>query len=147
MYEHCFKQLPDNVRKQIHPTTIPLIRFSSERSIPEGIIHLETTVGSDPLSRIVIMEFHVVKSNFKYPVKDVELAASIENMTTREIQWEAILGDNKGEEKMVINDRRPDQPIKIGKHLPHHLKNQLVQLLANSQDVLAWMFSPIHQLT
>ena len=32
VYDHYFRQLPDNVKK-IHPTTIPLIKFSSKRFI------------------------------------------------------------------------------------------------------------------
>lgn len=47
---------------------VQLIEFSSERSIHEGIIHLETNVGLDPLSRTVFMEFHVVMSNSRYNV-------------------------------------------------------------------------------
>lgn len=53
------------------------------------------------------------------PGRDVELVTTVENMTTSEIQWEAIPGNNEGEEKVVINEKHPDKPITIGKHLPH----------------------------
>lgn len=65
MYEHYFKQLPDNVRKKIRPATATLSGFSFESSIPEGVIHLETTLGVDPLSRIIIMEFSRHKIEFQ----------------------------------------------------------------------------------
>ena len=50
MYDHCFKQLLDDIRKQIRPSTIPLTGFSFERSTPDGAIHLKTIVGSHLLS-------------------------------------------------------------------------------------------------
>lgn len=65
-----------------------------------------------------------------YLGEDVELAAAVENMTSREIQWEDLPGDNDNEEKVVINENHSDQPIVIEKNLPPQVKNQLVQLLA-----------------
>ncbi|PWA38306.1 TO45-2 [Artemisia annua] len=59
-------------------------------------------------------------------------------MTIMEIKWEALPGDNKNEEIVATNEKHPDQPIVVGKHLSPQVKNQLVQLLANSLDIFAW---------
>nr|GEV35107.1 reverse transcriptase domain-containing protein [Tanacetum cinerariifolium] len=60
--------LPGNIKKLIRPPTIILIGFSSKRSIPRGVIKLETTFGTHLLSRTVIIKFHVVKSHSKYNI-------------------------------------------------------------------------------
>ncbi|GJS19500.1 hypothetical protein Tco_0448132 [Tanacetum coccineum] len=38
--------LTEEVRKTTRPPTTPLIGFSSERSLPKGVLRLETTVGT-----------------------------------------------------------------------------------------------------
>ncbi|GKD66411.1 hypothetical protein Tco_1308519, partial [Tanacetum coccineum] len=58
-----------------------------------------------------------VKSEF--PGMDAELTTVVDNMTVMEIKWEALPGYNENEEKVVINKNHPDQPVIIGKHLPH----------------------------
>ncbi|GJT82367.1 hypothetical protein Tco_1056709 [Tanacetum coccineum] len=46
------------------PTTL----FLSERSYPEGIVDLALLVGSYPLSRTIMLQFHILKSTSKYNV-------------------------------------------------------------------------------
>lgn len=62
----------------------------------------------------------------------------MEDITIKEIKWEALLGDNEDKEKVVINKKYPDLAIFIGEHLQPQAKNQLIQLLANSLDIIAW---------
>ena len=49
-----------------------------------------------------------------YPGEDVELAAVVDNITIREIKWEALPGDSDNEDNVVINEKHLDQPIVDG---------------------------------
>ncbi|PWA34754.1 hypothetical protein CTI12_AA614710 [Artemisia annua] len=95
MYDQCFKQLHGNVRKLTRPATIPLIGLSSEISIPEGYrILFDRTTIQQLWSEVSTIRSHVqfptksgiatIKSN--YPGKDMELAATVDNMTIKEIR-------------------------------------------------------------
>ncbi|GJW06734.1 reverse transcriptase domain-containing protein [Tanacetum coccineum] len=44
----------------------------------------------------------------------------------------------KAEEKVVINDKFPEQTVTIGKQLPEHFKERLRDLLRSNADVFAW---------
>ncbi|GJZ32686.1 hypothetical protein Tco_0578122 [Tanacetum coccineum] len=112
IYEHCFNKLPEHTRSHLRPPTTLLIvvEFPTEAGV--------ATVRSD------------------YPGRDASLAAAIEEGNIREIAWKPIPGDTLKEHKVIINPEYPDQPIKIGSDLSPQVKNQLVQLLANSLDVL-----------
>ncbi|GJW83446.1 reverse transcriptase domain-containing protein [Tanacetum coccineum] len=49
-----------------------------------------------------------------------------------------VLSCAKAEEKVVINDRYPEQTVTIGKQLPEHFKERLRDLLRSNADVFAW---------
>ncbi|PWA47232.1 hypothetical protein CTI12_AA501220 [Artemisia annua] len=68
MYELYFNKLPEYIRPGLRPLTTPLISFSKERSYPEGTITLELIVGTYPLSRTILLQFHIVRSTSKYNV-------------------------------------------------------------------------------
>ncbi|PWA89314.1 hypothetical protein CTI12_AA112520 [Artemisia annua] len=68
MYKSCFNKLPENIRHDLRPPTTPLIGFSGGRSYPEDVISLEFTVKTYPLSKSIMMDFHIVKSTLKYNV-------------------------------------------------------------------------------
>jgi hypothetical protein len=68
MYEHCFNKLPDYIRSSLKPPTPLLISFSGERSYPGGVVTLELTIGTYPLSRIIMLQFHIVKPTSNYNV-------------------------------------------------------------------------------
>ncbi|GKB73593.1 hypothetical protein Tco_0935005 [Tanacetum coccineum] len=73
-----------------------------------------------------------------YPGIDASLTTAIEEGNIREIAWEPITRDTIKEQKVIINPEYPNQPITIMSNLSLHVKNQLVQLLANNLDVFAW---------
>nr|XP_043629940.1 uncharacterized protein LOC122601246 [Erigeron canadensis] len=45
------------------------------------------------------------------------------------------------EEKVIINKKFPDQPVIIGSQLPRRIKEELIHLLKNNLDVIAWQTS------
>ncbi|GJX12441.1 hypothetical protein Tco_0204199 [Tanacetum coccineum] len=49
-----------------------------------------------------------------------------------------ILSCTKAEEKVVINDRYPEQTVTIRKQFPEHFKERLRDLLRSNADVFAW---------
>nr|GEU62030.1 hypothetical protein [Tanacetum cinerariifolium] len=54
--------------------------------------------------------------------------------------------DNDIEEKVIINEKYPDQRVTLEKHLPPPEKNHLVQLLANNPEVFAWTSANITRI-
>ncbi|GJY30387.1 hypothetical protein Tco_0413882 [Tanacetum coccineum] len=56
------------LRSRFRPPTIPLLSFSGERSSPDVVVDLALTVGSHPLLRTIMLQFHIVKSTSKYNV-------------------------------------------------------------------------------
>ncbi|GKA23540.1 reverse transcriptase domain-containing protein [Tanacetum coccineum] len=67
-YVHCFNKLPKHIRSCLRPPTTSLIGFSRERSYHEGVVNLTLRVGSHPLSRTIMLRFHIIKSTSKYNV-------------------------------------------------------------------------------
>ncbi|GKD70341.1 reverse transcriptase domain-containing protein [Tanacetum coccineum] len=66
MYKHCCINLSYQTRSRLRESRIPLVGFSGEVSYPMGVIDLEVTMGECGKTRIVIMEFAVVKSPSPY---------------------------------------------------------------------------------
>ncbi|GJW75038.1 hypothetical protein Tco_0134408 [Tanacetum coccineum] len=66
MYEHCFRSLSYRMRSRLRESRIPLVGFSGEVSYPMGVINLEVTMGECGKTRMVIIEFAVVKSPSPY---------------------------------------------------------------------------------
>ncbi|GJY43153.1 hypothetical protein Tco_0431366 [Tanacetum coccineum] len=60
MYEHCFSRLRPKIKKQLIPTTTPLIGFSGEIIWPIGQIQLLVTIGDEEYSASALMNFVVV---------------------------------------------------------------------------------------
>ncbi|GJZ24186.1 hypothetical protein Tco_0561645 [Tanacetum coccineum] len=89
-----------------------------------------------------VVEFPIVAGTTTvrsdYPGIDASLTTAIEEGNIREIAWEPITRDTIKEQKVIINPEYPNQPITISVDLSLHVKNQLVQLLANNLDVFAW---------
>ncbi|GJS17711.1 reverse transcriptase domain-containing protein [Tanacetum coccineum] len=51
---------------------------------------------------------------------------------------ERVLSCVNAEEKIIVNDKYPDQMVTIGKQLPDHFKKELQNLLKSNADVFAW---------
>ena len=69
------------------------------------------------LVKFPTMEGLIIVKN-DYPRKDTSLVAAVEESNVKEIQWEAIPGNNPKEEKVFINPDFPNQPITIVVNLP-----------------------------
>ncbi|GKE40811.1 hypothetical protein Tco_1464216 [Tanacetum coccineum] len=54
---------------------------------------------------------------------------------------ERILNCVNAEEKIIVNDKYPDQMVTIGKQLPNHFKKELQNLLKSNVDVFAWIYA------
>ncbi|GJV74489.1 reverse transcriptase domain-containing protein [Tanacetum coccineum] len=66
LYEHCFNRLRPKIRKQLIPTTTPLIGFSGEIIWPIGQIQLLVKIGEEEHSASAWMNFMVVRSSSPY---------------------------------------------------------------------------------
>ncbi|GJV66553.1 reverse transcriptase domain-containing protein [Tanacetum coccineum] len=56
---------------------------------------------------------------------------------------ERILSCVNAEEKIIINDKYPDQTVTIGRQLPNHFKKELQNLLKSNANVFAWTHADI----
>ncbi|GJS00908.1 reverse transcriptase domain-containing protein [Tanacetum coccineum] len=54
------------------------------------------------------------------------------------INEERVLSCVNAEEKIIVNDKYPDQTVTIRKQLPEHFKKELQNLLKSNADIFAW---------
>ncbi|GKG06141.1 hypothetical protein Tco_0326227, partial [Tanacetum coccineum] len=54
------------------------------------------------------------------------------------INEERVLSYVNAEEKIMVNDKYPDQMVTIRKQLPEHFKKELQNLLKSNADIFAW---------
>ncbi|GJR74687.1 reverse transcriptase domain-containing protein [Tanacetum coccineum] len=66
LYEHCFSRLRPKIKKQLIPSTTPLIGFSGEIIWPIGQIQLLVTIGDEEHFASAWMNFMVVRSSSPY---------------------------------------------------------------------------------
>nr|GEU62400.1 hypothetical protein [Tanacetum cinerariifolium] len=63
------------------------------------------------------------------------------------INEERILSCVNAEEKIVVNDKYPDQTATIGQPLPEHFEKELQNLLKSNADVFAWTHADMIGIT
>lgn len=54
MYEHCFRQLPQEIQKKLKSTRSSLVGFHEEKLWPIGVIAMEVTLGGDKWKQIKV---------------------------------------------------------------------------------------------
>ncbi|XP_071739802.1 uncharacterized protein [Rutidosis leptorrhynchoides] len=166
MFEHCFLQLPKNIRWQKKATTSPLAGFNSAATWPVGSITLEDVLGTLPFQSAADIEFAIVKTDSRYNVilgrntmqKFGAIAsivhgilkfptpAGVATIWTQEMEPIECMQIFKGNSDIVVHDngyvspnpKYPDQRIQIGAILSTNAKDTLCKLLAASIDVFAW---------
>ncbi|GJT08045.1 hypothetical protein Tco_0842507 [Tanacetum coccineum] len=93
---------------------------------------------------IVVSTIHgAIKFHTKKGIGTVLLADKNDEGTKRarkilSTNEERVLSCVNAEEKIVINDKYPDQTVTIGKQLPKNFKKELQNLLKSNVDVFAW---------
>ncbi|GKC73069.1 reverse transcriptase domain-containing protein [Tanacetum coccineum] len=68
MFEHCFENLPENVRAGLRETRTDLVGFAGEVAKPLGKIDLEVRFGNEGLSRRTSMKFIIIRAPSPYNV-------------------------------------------------------------------------------
>nr|GEW35757.1 reverse transcriptase domain-containing protein [Tanacetum cinerariifolium] len=68
MYEHCFKSFGADFQSRLRKCRTSLVGFSSETYHPSGVIDLRVTMGKAGRSKMVLMEFVIVKYQSPYNV-------------------------------------------------------------------------------
>nr|GEX31210.1 reverse transcriptase domain-containing protein [Tanacetum cinerariifolium] len=68
MYEHCFKSFGADFQSRLRKCRTSLVGFSSETYHPSGVIDLRVTMGKAGRSKMVLMEFVIVKCQSPYNV-------------------------------------------------------------------------------
>ncbi|XP_071740324.1 uncharacterized protein [Rutidosis leptorrhynchoides] len=66
IYEHCFLQMPRDVRDKVKPSLHPVAGFTGETTWPLGRVSINVTLGDDHRFRTVQLTFMVVHSQSKY---------------------------------------------------------------------------------
>ncbi|GKD03261.1 reverse transcriptase domain-containing protein, partial [Tanacetum coccineum] len=139
--------------------TFPLVTKGSNSSVPVvikakifgrevgqaiGEVLLEITIGDAPLSRSETLNFIIVRSNspIQYAVrKDRECVKKIRE--TSPANTEGVLSCTDAEEKIIVNNKYPEQTVTIIKQLREHFKESLHQrLLPSARDRLEgeWVY-------
>ncbi|GJU39370.1 reverse transcriptase domain-containing protein [Tanacetum coccineum] len=167
MYEHCFGNLSYRTRSRLKESRIPPVGFSGEVSYLLRVINLEVTMGECEKTRIVIIEFVVVKSPSPYNAlldptlmqTSSEVAnprvslASVETRSRRPRKEPMKLDDmeerrklNKGKkppkssvkENIVVNDNYPEQLVTIGGGLSTECRHALIHTLRKNVNIFTW---------
>ncbi|GJW53855.1 reverse transcriptase domain-containing protein [Tanacetum coccineum] len=66
----------------------------------------------------------------------IEGVKKVRETSPSNIEW--VLSCINAEEKIIVNNKYPEQTITIGKQLPEHFKERLQNLLRTNVDVFAW---------
>ncbi|GJS33209.1 reverse transcriptase domain-containing protein [Tanacetum coccineum] len=128
---------------------ILLIGFSGEHSSPIGEVPLEITIGNSPNLRTETLNFVVVRAIKFYtprgfgtvfstyePDKVGEGSKRLRETSTEVTK--GVLSCTNAEEKIISNDKYPEQMVIIEKQLPTKFKEKLRDLLRSNVDVFAW---------
>ncbi|GKC99656.1 reverse transcriptase domain-containing protein, partial [Tanacetum coccineum] len=93
---------------------------------------------------IIVSIIHgAIKFHTKKGIRTVLLVGKTDEGTKRVIKIlatneERVLSCVNAEEKIIINDKYPDQTVTIGKQLPEHFKKELQNHLKSNANVFAW---------
>ncbi|XP_071697127.1 uncharacterized protein [Rutidosis leptorrhynchoides] len=130
MFEHCFLQLPESIRRQKKVATSPLVGFNSAATWLIGSITLEVVLGTLPFQSTADIEFSIVKIDSRYNKKKSGGVA------------ECWLGERKvsgsiptWSDSFYLKLLR----IQVGATLSTNAKDTLCKLLAANIDVFAWV--------
>ncbi|XP_071705227.1 uncharacterized protein [Rutidosis leptorrhynchoides] len=167
MFEHCFLQLPESIRRQKKVATSPLVGFNSAATWPVGSITLEFVLGKLPFQSTADIEFSIVKTDSRYNVirgrnamqkfgaitstvhgmLKFPTSAGIATIWTQEMEpVECLQIFTGGADHITVHDdgyvspnpKYPEQMIQIGMTLSDNAKDTLCKLLAENIDVFAW---------
>ncbi|XP_071699285.1 uncharacterized protein [Rutidosis leptorrhynchoides] len=165
MFEHCFMQLPENIKWEKKAATSPLAGFNRTATWSVGSITLEVILGTLPFQSAADIEFSIVKTDSRYNVilgrnsmqKFSATASTVHGMMkfptpagvatirTQEMEPIECMQIFKGTSDIVVHDngyvspnpKHPDQRIQIGATLSTNAKDMLCKLLAPNIDVFA----------
>ncbi|GJY25105.1 hypothetical protein Tco_0399831 [Tanacetum coccineum] len=153
IYEQCFLKLKPSIRSLRLDSNTPLVGFSGEQSWPLGEIPLEVMIGEGLIANHYATNGdRGVHSPWSYKISHAQSIGTIfseynsqkpkeeEDGPTNKYQGnkENVLSCIDIKEKMVINDKYPEQKITIGRQLPTRIKIRLCDLLKRYIDVFAW---------
>ncbi|GJY21093.1 hypothetical protein Tco_0393659 [Tanacetum coccineum] len=130
IYEHYFEKLNPAIKAARVDLKTPLVGFSRERSWSVGEIPKNSDAKDGNCS---------LNDSWSHQVSTAEADEGIKR--TRRIpaiNEERILSCVNAEEKIIVNDKYPDQTVTIGRQLPNHFKKELQNLLKSNADVFAW---------
>ncbi|KAI3798230.1 hypothetical protein L1987_33501 [Smallanthus sonchifolius] len=165
MYEHCFRRLDKGTQSLLKDENSPLVGFSGELAYPIGKITLPFTLREGEKERTIDLTFIVIKAESRYNailerpgIRALRALTSTthgmmkfptsKGIETVKSSSEIIALINKGEggtsrgndkiEEWILNDRFPEQTVKIGKGLLDRWKTRLKEMLMRNMDVFAW---------
>ncbi|KAD3642299.1 hypothetical protein E3N88_31523 [Mikania micrantha] len=155
MYEHCFNQLDEDIRRTLKTSYTPLIGFAGEKVHPLGEITLGVTMGTEKFNRTEELTFLVIRAPSRYNViigrPGISAFGAIVSTAHEMVKFptktgictiyngkETYLTEAADVTKLSINPLFPDQLINIGPTLDTSRRSQLMRLLRNNVDVFAW---------
>ncbi|GJU63979.1 reverse transcriptase domain-containing protein [Tanacetum coccineum] len=133
---------------------IPLVGFSDKHSWPLGEVPLEVTIGEIPYTRTKTLNFVIVRYNSPYNlllkrtsiqkmgivVSTIHAAVKFHTPCGIEAMKD-VLSCTDIEERIVVNNKHPEQTVIIRKQLPTSFKRKLYELLRSNVDMFAWTYA------
>jgi hypothetical protein len=168
MYEHCFLRLNRDTRNLLEEDHSSLVGFTGEVAKRIGKLTLPFIISDCGRFRTIPLTFSVVRAQSKYnairgrpgirALRALTSAAhgamkfpTPEGVATVRSSMEIIASVSMEEgdpgrpkekiEEWILNDKFPEQTIKIGAQLPEKWKTALKELLMRNVGVFAWQHS------
>ncbi|GKB35380.1 hypothetical protein Tco_0880322, partial [Tanacetum coccineum] len=142
IYEHCFMKLKPSIRASKVDSKVPLIRFLGEKSW--SIMKIPLTA-MQKMEIVVSTIYEAIKFHTTRGIDTVFLTHESDKVRegmqkVREIPLaseKGVFSCTTAKEKVVVNNKYPEQTVAIGKQLPKHFKGRLRDLLRANAYVFA----------
>ncbi|GJY08321.1 hypothetical protein Tco_0375375 [Tanacetum coccineum] len=140
IYEHCFLKLKPSIQASKVDSRVSLVGFLGEKSWAIGEVLLDITIGNALLTRSKTLNFFIVGLNSPYKtcVRKDNMKKLGYVRETSPSNIEGVLGCINAEERIIVNNKYPEQTVPIRKQLPEHFKERLQNILRTNVDVFAW---------
>ncbi|GJV69367.1 hypothetical protein Tco_1484876 [Tanacetum coccineum] len=136
IYEHCFLKLKPSIQASKVDLQVPLVGFLGEKSWAIREVLLEITIGNCSLYMSEISTSVIVGIRTVFSTHESGKTEGVKKVReTFPTNTEVVLSCIDSEEKIIVNNKYPEQTVTIGKQLPEHFKEGLRNLLRTNTDV------------
>ncbi|GJT47193.1 hypothetical protein Tco_0955908 [Tanacetum coccineum] len=146
IYEHCFLMLRNEVRERRKDIYTTLSGFFVQSDSSQNILFGRTAIAELEMIPST-MHFAVLYSSKIGPIvimseyQDIRRREQIKGLKESLPASLMVSECVTPEEKVMVNQKHPEQTVTVGRQLPTQFKQKLVKLLRDFIDIFAWEYS------